>query len=124
MECKTVTCIGCPMGCEVTVSFDANGEIAEVAGNTCKRGDDYARNEVTHPMRIVTSIVRINNGVDPMLSVKTSIDIPKDKIFDCMKEINAITAEVPVKTGDILLEHVCGTEANIVATKDIETKTS
>ena len=56
MESRNLTCIGCPMGCLMTVEME-NGEVVSVTGNTCKRGDDYARKEVTHPTRIVTSSV-------------------------------------------------------------------
>ena len=54
MEKRELICIGCPLGCMVTVEME-NGEIKSVTGNTCKRGDDYARKEVTNPTRIVTS---------------------------------------------------------------------
>lgn len=116
---KTVTCIGCPMGCPVTVSFDEAGNIAKVSGNTCKRGDDYARKEVANPMRIVTSIVKVENGDTAMLSVKTNADIPKNMIFDCMKEINKVTVHAPVMIGDIIIKDVHGTGVDVVATKNI-----
>lgn len=121
MEKRTLTCIGCPLGCAVTVELE-NGEIINVTGNTCKRGDDYARKEVTRPMRIVTSTVRVTGGVLPVVSVKTEQDIPKEKIMDIMKCLADLSVPAPVHIGDIILENVAQTGVNIVATKDISVK--
>ena len=70
MEKRELTCIGCPLGCAVTVEMEGS-EILRVSGHTCKRGEEYARKEVTNPTRIVTSIVRVIGGRIPMVSVKT-----------------------------------------------------
>ena len=83
METINLTCIGCPMGCPLTVTME-NGEVKDVTGNTCKRGDDYARKEVTNPTRIVTSTVICEGGKIDAVSVKTKSDIPKGKIFDAV----------------------------------------
>lgn len=119
METRNLTCIGCPLGCAIQVKME-NGEITEVTGNTCKRGDDYARKEVTHPTRIVTSTVRVMNGNPAMVSVKTEHDIPKEKIMDIMHCINEVQVKAPVHIGDVILENAAGTGINIVATKDVE----
>ena len=89
MEVRELICIGCPLGCPLTVKMD--GENIEVSGNTCKRGDDYARKEVLSPTRIVTSTVHVTGGAIEMVSVKTKTDIPKDKIFAIMDEIRRTT---------------------------------
>ena len=81
---RELICIGCPMGCPLIVTMEA-GEVISVTGNTCKRGDVYARKEVTNPTRIVTSTVRVFGGDADMVSVKTKEDIPKGKIFECVK---------------------------------------
>ena len=57
MEKRELICIGCPMGCPLTVQLE-DGEILSITGQTCKRGEVYARNEVTNPTRIVTSTVK------------------------------------------------------------------
>lgn len=121
MEKRTLTCIGCPLGCAVTVELD-NGEINRVTGNTCKRGDDYARKEVTHPMRSVTSTVRVTGGDIPMVSVKTAQDIPKEKIMEIMKSLENICISAPVHIGDVVLEDAAGTGISVVATKKITVK--
>lgn len=118
MENRDLICIGCPMGCMLTVSME-NGEVLSVTGNTCKRGDAYARKEVTNPTRIVTSSVRVVGGELPVVSVKTGEDIPKGKIKDCMKALKEVVVKAPVHIGDVLLEDVAGTGVDVVATKEI-----
>lgn len=119
MDNRELTCIGCPLGCQITVSFNDDGTVKDVVGNTCKRGDDYARKEVTNPTRIVTSIMRVENGDRVMVSCKTASDIPKTKIFDVMKDINSVKAVAPIAIGDILIENVADTGVNVVATKQV-----
>ena len=83
METRNLTCIGCPMGCPLTVKIE-NGTVLSVEGNTCKRGADYGKKEVTDPTRIVTSTVRVQGGTLPVVSVKTRGDIPKSSVMDCV----------------------------------------
>ena len=120
-EKKNLTCICCPMGCQITVTLD-NSEVTDVTGNTCKRGDVYARKEVTNPTRVVTSSVRVSGGRIAMVSCKTAGDIPKGKIFDCCKAIQSIEVQAPVKIGDIILKDVCGTGVDVIATKEVAAK--
>ncbi len=110
---RDLTCIVCPLGCSLTVELEEN-KVVNVVGNSCPRGKTYAENECTNPQRTVTSTVRSTDG--GMVSVKTDKTIPKDKMFECMKIINKITAKLPVKVGDIVAEDVFG--ANIIATQN------
>ena len=114
---RELICIGCPMGCPVMVEMDG-GEIVSVSGNTCPRGDAYARKEVTNPTRIVTSTVKAEGGLVEMISVKTKEDIPKDKIFDCVRALKGITVKAPVHIGDVILTDVAGTGVDVVATRN------
>lgn len=118
MENRELICIGCPMGCMMTVTME-DGQVTAVAGNTCKRGDDYARKEVTNPTRIVTSSVCVIGGILPVVSVKTKEDIPKGKIPEVMKALKAVTVKAPVNIGDVMLENAAGTGVDIIATKQI-----
>lgn len=115
METRNLTCIGCPLGCNITVTLDG-GDIKSVEGNTCPRGRSYAIGEVTNPTRTVTSTVLVNGGIRPVTSVKTADPIPKEKIFDCMKEINKVQLSAPVSIGDVAVADVCGTGVNVVVT--------
>ena len=117
MEKRELTCIGCPMGCQITVEMDGK-EVKDIQGYTCKRGKIYAQKEVTNPTRIVTSTVRVTGNPEvPVISVKTAQDIPKAEIFDCVRALKNVTAVSPVKIGDVILHDVCGTGVDVIATK-------
>ena len=118
MERRELICIGCPMGCPLTVELE-NGEIQTIAGYTCRKGEIYARKEVTNPTRIVTSTVRVEGGRADMVSVKTREDIPKDKIFQCVKALKGVTVKAPIHIGDVVVADVAGTGVDIVATKEV-----
>lgn len=121
METRELTCIGCPMGCPLTVEMDRK-EVVSVAGNTCKRGEVYARKEVTNPTRIVTSTVLVEGGNLAVVSVKTKEDIPKGKIFDCMKSLKGVKVQAPVQIGDVIVKNVADTGVDIVATKNVASR--
>ena len=123
MVLRNLTCISCPMGCPVTVEMDGN-EVISVTGNTCKRGDVYARKEVTNPTRIVTSTVRVTGGKADMVPVKTREDIPKGKIFDCVRALKGVEVEAPVQIGDVIMPDAAGTGVDIIATKNVQSNSS
>ena len=127
METKELTCIGCPMGCQLTVEI-ANGEVISVKGNTCKIGENYARREVVNPMRIVTSSVAVlpdktaipsENAHYSRISVKTASEVPKARIMDVMAEIRKAYAFAPIKIGDVIISNVADTGVDVIATKSI-----
>lgn len=119
MEKRELTCIGCPLGCPITVNMNGK-EVITVEGNTCKRGAEYARKEVTNPTRIVTSTVVVIGGKDVTVPVKTRSDIPKDKIFECVRALKGISVLAPVHIGDVILGDVAGTGVDMVATGNVE----
>ena len=119
MERKELTCIGCPMGCRITAEYEGDN-IISVTGNTCPAGDRYARTELLHPERTVTSTVSVSGGRHPRISVKTEHPIPREKIFACMEEINRVTVSAPVRIGDVIIENAAGTGINVIATKNTE----
>ncbi len=116
---RVLTCIGCPLGCQITVELEGNN-VVSVTGNTCPRGEAYARKEVTAPARIVTSTVRVGNGNIRMVSVKTEGEIPKEKIFDCVRALKNIEVKAPVNIGDVILEDVAGTGVAVIATRSVQ----
>lgn len=120
MTVRELTCISCPLGCALRVELNENGEVISVSGNTCKRGEEYGRREVTAPVRAVTSTVRVSGGTAPVVPVRTNGNIPKEKIFDCMDEIRSASVNAPVKIGDVIIKNVADTEIDIIATKDVE----
>lgn len=119
MESRELICIGCPMGCALKAEVE-NGQVFQVTGNTCKRGEDYAKKEVVNPTRIVTSIVKVEGGTQRVAPVKTQKDIPKEKIFDVIKALKEVTVSAPVFAGDVVLGNAAGTGVDIVAAKNIK----
>ena len=115
---RTLTCIGCPMGCTIEVELDEAGNFVSSKGWSCLIGKRYAQEEVTAPVRTVTALVGVNGRTEP-LSVKTKAPIPKGKIFDCLEELKSIRVNAPVHIGDVVLENTCGSGVPVVATKDI-----
>ena len=112
---KELTCIICPRGCRLQVDDKMN-----VTGNFCPRGKAYAISELTNPVRTITSSVRVINREDTLVSIKTSGPIPKDRIFDVMKEINKIGVNAPVHIGDIAKKDILGLGVDILITKNIK----
>ena len=110
-----LTCIICPRGCSLSV--DINGAKTAVSGNSCPKGEKYGIEECIHPTRTVTSMVRVENRENMMVSVKTASPVPKENIFDVMEIIRKTSVKAPVKIGEILLTNIYGTD--IIATKDI-----
>ena len=115
---QTITCISCPVGCRMTVQVE-DGAVVSVTGNTCKRGETYARQECVAPERMVTAVIPVEGATMP-LSVKTRTPIPKAKIRDCMAALAGVKLSAPVAMGDVVLPDVCGTGVDVIATKSVE----
>ena len=112
---RNMTCIICPRGCALTAELTENG--VAVTGHTCPKGEEYAINECTHPVRTVTATVRVGNRSNTMASVKTETPVPKDKMMDVIAALRCITVDAPASIGDIVLEDVCG--SRILVTKEV-----
>ena len=113
---KELICIVCPKGCHLKVD-EENG--CAVTGNGCPRGAEYGKMELTHPTRVVTSTVRCTGGSHPRCPVKTDRAIPKELMFRVMEELDKVELTAPVRVGQVVIEHICGTEANVVAAKNL-----
>lgn len=120
MEKIELTCVVCPFGCQIEVEIDEDKNVLSVVGNTCKRGENYAKTEIKDPRRNICSTVKVLGSKEKyIVPVKTSKEIPKDKISECMKEINKATVSVPVHIGDIVIKDVLNTGVDIVATNNV-----
>lgn len=113
---KNLICIVCPRGCRLTVD-EENG--CKVAGNACPRGAEYGKNEILNPVRTLTTTVRIESENMKLCPVRTAKPIPKGKMFEAVKTLNAVSLKAPVKTGDIALKDILGTGADVIVTRDI-----
>lgn len=118
MEIRELTCINCPMGCALRVEVE-NGKVLAVHGNACPRGEIYGRSEVIHPVRTITSSLPVEGGDLPMVSCKTSQPVEKDKIFSVMKAMEGVHCHAPVEIGDVLIENIADSGADLVATRKI-----
>ena len=114
---EIITCINCPMGCRMEVTHEGETVLA-VSGNTCKRGEAYARQECVAPERMVTAVAPVA-GRDTPVSLKTRTPIPKRLIDDCMRAVIGAPFQPPIAAGDVLIHDVCGTGVDVIATKAV-----
>ncbi len=110
-------CIVCPRGC--TMHIEEKDGAYSVTGNACKRGERFAVSEMTAPMRTICSTVRTAFPEAPVLPVRVSADIPKDRIFDVMQEINHVVVNTRVRRGDAVIQNVLGLGVDVIATSDM-----
>ncbi|MBR2822671.1 MAG: DUF1667 domain-containing protein [Clostridia bacterium] len=116
---QQITCINCPVGCRMTVTLDdATKAVLSVEGNTCPRGKNYAIQECTLPLRMITAVVPVANSATP-LSVKTASPVPKKRIPDVMNALHGLIVHAPVSIGQVVLPDVCGTGVDIIATRPL-----
>ena len=103
----------------MTVTLDDAGEVVKVEGNTCPRGESYARSEVKDPRRVFASTVRVKGGKLPVCPVRSKTPAPKGKLFGIARAVAELEVEAPVKIGQVLIHNVCGTDVDIVASRDL-----
>ncbi|ADO83509.1 DUF1667 domain-containing protein [Ilyobacter polytropus] len=113
---KELICIVCPMGCHLEVDVEND---YKVTGNLCPRGEKYGFVELTAPTRVITSTIKITDGLHNRVPVKTDGAIPKELNVKCMELINSISAKGPVKMGDVIAEDIFGTGVNLVITRNM-----
>ena len=114
-EIKEFTCIVCPRGCHIVV--DENGNIT---GNSCPRGLQYVKNEMTCPMRMLTSTVRVESSTYARCPVISTSELPKDKVQAAVRALDSVCIKAPVKIGEIVVKDILGTGVDIVTTRSIE----
>ena len=119
MNKKEITCVVCPIGCKILIKTDGK-KFELLEGNKCKQGIYYARSEALDPRRVLTSSVLVEGGILPLVSVKTKKPIPKDKIFDVLKQIQRIKVNAPIKIGQVIVKNIANTNIDLIATKTID----
>lgn len=112
---RNLTCIVCPMGCQITVELDGAKRVVSVNGHTCKRGEQYANTECTAPRRTLTTTVAVEGG--GVISVKTDGTVPKELMLECMALINGVRVAPDIPLGTIVIENILDTGINVVTTK-------
>jgi len=118
IEKKHLICIGCPMSCPLELTI-VDGEIREIIGNDCKRGEDYARQEYTAPSRMVSTTIACTSGLWPRLPVKTAAAVPKAKVMDVVQALHDLKIAAPVRMGQVILDDVADTGIAVVATRSL-----
>ena len=116
---KEIICTVCPRGCHILVEGEGK-DIVSVEGYSCKRGLEYASAEYAHPVRILTTTVKMEGVTGDLLPVRSTKPIPKEKIFDCMQVIRGAQVKLPVNRYDVVIADICGTGVDMVATKTVE----
>jgi CxxC motif-containing protein len=119
---KKLTCISCPIGCELSVSLDENGKIVDIEGNRCPRGEEYAISEITDPKRILPISVKVENGEMELVSAKTDKPVPKKRLNEIIDYIKKLKVKAPIKRGDVIVKNILETGANLVATRTVNKK--
>ncbi len=117
-EVRVITCIVCPVGCKAKVTIK-NGKITKIEDVECPRGEEYVTKEFGAPMRDFFSTVRIKGASVPVLPVRSTQPIPKDKIMDCVLGSANIVVDAPVEAGDVIVRNPLGLGVDIVATRDM-----
>ena len=120
-EIRNLICIGCPMGCPLAVTLE-DGAVIGVAGNTCKRGDAYARREVVNPTRVLTTTIPVVGGSHATVPVKTDGEVPKALLLDCVRAVRSLCVSAPLKAGQVVCPDLMGTGVPLIAVKDVEAK--
>ena len=110
-----LVCIACPNGCRLTVTESEKN--IEVNGNKCPRGEEYGRNEILNPKRIVTAVVKTDSDKIPYLPVKTDAPLPKELVYDLLREIYKAKTSTPIKRGTIIIKNFKNTGVNVVNTR-------
>jgi CxxC motif-containing protein len=109
-------CIGCPMGCQVTVIVDESGDVAKVKGHGCKEGKEYVQSEYKNPVRVLTTTVLVEGSKRRTLPVRTNRPIPKASLQEAMLVLAQVKAKPPLKTGQTIVPNILNTGADVVAT--------
>ena len=117
-ESTKVICITCPIGCSLEVTHEGK-TVTKVEGNQCKKGLSYAEAEISDPRRMVTTTVRVQGGVHPLVPVYTAAPIPKPLISDLLAALRRVQLQAPVQMGQVVLENALGTGIDVLASRDL-----
>lgn len=123
-EALQFNCTTCPSECLLTVEVerDADGHVAEVrsvTGNNCPRGDKFARQELSCPMRVLTTTVAVSGGDEALLPVRTAEAIPLELHAQAMVLIRGLVINAPIHMGDVVLANLLNTNIDLIASMDI-----
>lgn len=125
IETLQFNCTTCPSECLLTVGVerDADGAVVEVrsvTGNSCPRGDKFAHQELTYPMRVFTTTVAVSGGDEALLPVRTAEAIPLELHAQAMDLIRGLVVDAPICMSDVVLPNLLDTGTDLIASMDID----
>jgi len=115
---EEMICVTCPMGCTLQVTHE-NETLLDIDGNTCRRGIEYVKSELTDPRRMVATTVRVKGGLHPLVPVYTAEPFPKPRIFELLDALREVEVEAPVAIEQAVLPDALGTGIDVVASRDM-----
>ena len=118
MTVTKMICITCPVGCSLEVTHEGK-KVIKVEGQGCKRGEEYAKNELTDPRRMVPTTVKVRGGVHPLVPVCTAEPFPKHMVFDLLAELRKVELEAPIHINQVVLENALDTGIDVLATRNL-----
>lgn len=116
---KEIICTVCPIGCNIIVEGEGEN-ITSINGYQCNRGLEYGKNEFAHPVRILTTIVKVENSSTPLLPVRSNKPIPKELLMECMEKIKEVKLTSPIKSKSVIISNICDSGVDIIATASID----
>jgi len=120
---RKIICVLCPRSCTVVADQDENGEISILeflTGQPCLRGEEYVKEEMTSPMRTVTSTMEVEDGCAPLVSIRTSAPVPLQRAAELVRSISALSVAAPVMCGQIVVRNALGLDVDVVATRSVK----
>jgi CxxC motif-containing protein len=119
VETFVYLCTSCPLGCRLEVDA-VDGDVIEVRGNTCKRGEKYGKAEHLDPRREVSTTVWLAGGPLERIPVRAAEAVPKAKVQDFVRALSGLVVEAPVAFGQVLATDVAGTGIDLISTREVE----
>lgn len=117
-ETKAVICVACPLGCHVQVTMEG-GRPVKALGAQCRKGLEYAAQEIQDPVRVLATTVPVTGGILPLLPVRTEGPVPRRMLRACMLALAQCRVQAPVRAGQIILENIAGTGVRVIASRDL-----
>lgn len=115
-----IICVACPKGCQLETR--RSGEEILVSNEGCKRGQEYAVNEIHDPRRMVASTVRVQGGLHPLMPVHTALPFPKGQIKALLAALRGVELQAPVRVRQVVLSDSLGSGIDILASRDMPEK--
>ena len=116
---KEMTCIACPIGCRMVAEWEEGSAEISITGNRCPRGEEYGREEILAPSRVVTATAFVSSPGARRLPVKTDQPLPKGLIESLLADIYALTLDPPISRGETIIDDYRESGVNVVATATI-----